>query len=277
MNAHGRWLAWIGSLAVIAVVSGCEEHERDYVAPISAGPHRTLGDGGTADSGSGSSGFMHRPGGNATGTAPGSGAVSKLSADEITALCDELDARFRSRISDEDAARFSCNLLAVQSSISTDPDGTTLIDQSACRAATTSCLAMGASADRAVDCDVLAVAVSGCELDVAGFEGCFDAQVESIADAIDRLECGQLGSGAEVDEVLAGLDATSLPACETTAAMCPALLPSGDGRSGAKSPKADGCNDDCLYARDGRCDDGGDGSDSDQCAFGSDCTDCGSR
>jgi hypothetical protein len=277
MNAHGRWLASIGSLAVIALSSGCEEHERDYVAPISAGPHRTLGDGGTADSGPGSSGFVPRPGSSATGTTPGSGAVSALSDDEITALCDELDARFRARISDEDAVRFACNLLAVQSSISTDPDGTTLLDPSACRAATTSCLASGASADRAVDCDVLAGAVAGCELNVAAFEGCFDAQVESIADAVDRLECAQLSSSAEVDDVLASLDAARLPACETIAAMCPALLPSGDGRRGVMSPKADGCDDDCLYARDGRCDDGGDDSDSDQCAFGSDCADCGPR
>ncbi len=38
-----------------------------------------------------------------------------------------------------------------------------------------------------------------------------------------------------------------------------------------------GCNEDCLFASDGECDDGGPGATTDICLLGTDCTDCGSR
>jgi hypothetical protein len=277
MTLHGCWLASLLSLTVIAG-SGCEEQERDYVAPVSAGPRRPQGDGGAADSGSGRSGFVPRPGGSASGAAPPGSAVSALSDDEISALCEELDARFRSRVSDDDAARFSCNLLGVLSSMKTEPDGTKLVDRAACKQATAQCLLTRTSAGSAVDCEVLAGAVAGCALHVAAFETCFDAQVERIAVAIDQLECNALSTGDEVDDVLASLDASNLPECATIADECPALLPSGAGSgSGPMAAGVDGCNDSCVNARDARCDDGGDGSASGTCAFGTDCTDCGPR
>ena len=37
------------------------------------------------------------------------------------------------------------------------------------------------------------------------------------------------------------------------------------------------CNNNCKYASDGICDDGGSGSKSQVCKFGSDCADCGNR
>jgi len=37
------------------------------------------------------------------------------------------------------------------------------------------------------------------------------------------------------------------------------------------------CSDDCVYASDGTCDDGGDGSTYDLCEHGTDCDDCGPR
>ena len=39
----------------------------------------------------------------------------------------------------------------------------------------------------------------------------------------------------------------------------------------------DGCRDTCEFANDGSCDDGGSGSESDLCASGTDCSDCGPR
>ena len=47
-----------------------------------------------------------------------------------------------------------------------------------------------------------------------------------------------------------------------------------DGSSGNGDPL---CNNDCEYAYDGECDDGGTGSDYAYCEFGSDCADCGRR
>jgi hypothetical protein len=37
------------------------------------------------------------------------------------------------------------------------------------------------------------------------------------------------------------------------------------------------CSDDCLFAGDAECDDGGSGSVTNLCGFGTDCTDCGVR
>ena len=37
------------------------------------------------------------------------------------------------------------------------------------------------------------------------------------------------------------------------------------------------CHDDCSFASDGVCDDGGPNADYDVCSFGSDCADCGIR
>lgn len=277
MNLHGCWLASLLSLTVIAG-SGCEEQERDYVGPVSAGPRKPDGDGGAADSGSGRSGFVPRLGGSSSGSPPAGSAVSTLSDDQISALCEELDARFRSQVSDEDAARFSCNQLGLLSSIKTEPDGTELIDRAVCEETTAQCLLTRTKAGSAVDCDVLAGAVAGCELHVSAFEACFDAQLERIAAAIDQLACDALSTGDEVDAVLASLDASNLPECATTAEECPALLPSGDGSGGGPmAAGVDGCDDSCVNARDARCDDGGDGSAGDTCAFGTDCTDCGPR
>jgi hypothetical protein len=275
MNLHGCWLASLLSLSVIAG-SGCEEPERDYVAPVSAGPRRL--DGGAADSGSGSSGVVPRPGGNSTGSVPSGSGVSALSDDEISALCEELDARFHSRVSDDDAARFSCNQLGLLSSMKTEPDGTRLIDHAACEETSAQCLLTRTKAGSAVDCEVLARAVAGCELQVSAFEACFDAHFERIAAAIEQLSCTALSTGDELDAVLATLDDNNVPECAATAEECPALLPSGDGSgSGPMAAGVDGCDDSCVYARNTSCDDGGDGSAGDTCAFGTDCTDCGPR
>jgi hypothetical protein len=50
--------------------------------------------------------------------------------------------------------------------------------------------------------------------------------------------------------------------------------PEGDDGGDDGSPI---CEDTCQYANDGECDDGGPGADFDECAYGSDCADCGPR
>lgn len=52
---------------------------------------------------------------------------------------------------------------------------------------------------------------------------------------------------------------------------CCALLVSSTGC------KEELCDDTCFWPADGECDDGGDGSVNNYCAFGTDCTDCGIR
>lgn len=46
---------------------------------------------------------------------------------------------------------------------------------------------------------------------------------------------------------------------------------------GLASCKEEICENTCMYAFDGDCDDGGPGADFDLCSLGSDCADCGVR
>lgn len=44
-----------------------------------------------------------------------------------------------------------------------------------------------------------------------------------------------------------------------------------------KTKETEYCEDSCIFANDGECDDGGQDSQSDYCDWGTDCTDCGKR
>lgn len=58
-------------------------------------------------------------------------------------------------------------------------------------------------------------------------------------------------------------------------AFSPLIINCGDDGSNSSSGQL--CSNSCEYADDGFCDDGGEGSDYDDCALGSDCGDCGPR
>ncbi len=47
--------------------------------------------------------------------------------------------------------------------------------------------------------------------------------------------------------------------------------------AGSSCKKETVCNNDCIWAQDGQCDDGGEGSVTSLCGEGSDCDDCGPR
>jgi hypothetical protein len=58
----------------------------------------------------------------------------------------------------------------------------------------------------------------------------------------------------------------------------PPPAPIGDGPADmAGAPDAAGCSDSCYWAHDGICDDGGPGAEYIDCAYGTDCGDCGPR
>lgn len=54
-------------------------------------------------------------------------------------------------------------------------------------------------------------------------------------------------------------------------------VPLGTRLGGAPCENSNVCNDTCVYASDGLCDDGGPGSVYSVCELGSDCSDCGPR
>jgi hypothetical protein len=102
-------------------------------------------------------------------------------------------------------------------------------------------------------CSELCDSDEDCELQSAGWT-CTPWSLEVLADrvlAFDRIGfCELAGGGTDTG---GGGDETDT------------------GGGGA------GCNEDCLFAGDGECDDGGPGSLTDICLLGTDCSDCGAR
>jgi hypothetical protein len=59
--------------------------------------------------------------------------------------------------------------------------------------------------------------------------------------------------------------------------MSPDEVPTPGGGEPNTNPPGTGCSNECAYAGDGACDDGGPGAAFDVCPLGSDCDDCGAR
>lgn len=90
---------------------------------------------------------------------------------------------------------------------------------------------------------------------------------------------GYPGVYARVDRVLEWMNATQVRPQPPPQAPTPPPPPTPPPRPPMppRLPYAEGCNDDCNYAVDDECDDGGDGSEFTVCSLGSDCVDCGAR
>ena len=258
-------------VACTAVACNGDDGDEDRARAVSVGPRA----GSDASGRDGGSGFVPRPSSASGGTPSGKGTLDDLDEDALTALCDELEARFAARVDDEQAARFACALAGLSAGVGAGDDGEAAFDARACESSTQRCASEVVSEVRAVDCEALALGVIGCERSVEQLTACFDAETAAVAVAIDPVSCS-IATLEDVDALLAGLVASSLPECKAIADECPLLLP-GAGPSSGSAPAFDGCADTCESARDGRCDDGGDRSEADTCVFGSDCRDCGPR
>jgi len=273
--------ACAASLAlVLSLLAGgaCREDDPEQVRPVSAHPRPpTLEDAGSADSGPDSGiGFIPRPGASTGGAAPTKLPISDLDPDGVAALCEELDARFAARIADDQAARFTCTLLGLTDAIEVDADGAATIDAAACSVDVEGCLSASTGAQAAVDCATLTKGARGCEVSSAELQACFDAAIGRLAAMIDVLSC-ETTTVEALDSLFMDLLASGLPECRAVVDDCPGLLPSIGPPSIASLSAFDGCADNCELAGDGVCDDGGDGSATDACVIGSDCTDCGPR
>ena len=58
---------------------------------------------------------------------------------------------------------------------------------------------------------------------------------------------------------------------------CVSIPQPGGGAEPTPSPSASGCDDTCVSANDGECDDGGPDALTNGCGLGTDCADCGAR
>ena len=88
---------------------------------------------------------------------------------------------------------------------------------------------------------------------------------DSCSTALDG-ECDDGGPGAEYDICPLGHDCTDCGASDREGLV--ELMRNADGLY---------CDEICGFSDDGECDDGGPGSETDFCRYGSDCIDCGPR
>lgn len=219
-------------------------------------------DGGTAHAGSGSLPDSISP----------DDQLSELSAADATALCEAASAEVSAAVSAEERARLGCTLDALP--FSTDASGD--IDPEMCAQFVEECL-MDGTYDEASEemCDPAALLneVEDCETTVGEYQDCLRATAQQLADAFENFNCETLSDPAVAEEALGSVGQVNAPECTAVAADCPALVGAGDDLM----PAANGCNDECDFAEDELCDDGGPGSANNLCPLGTDCTDCGSR
>lgn len=276
------WLLACGLVAAHAL-SGCGD---DGAGSISTGDDGGSGraDGSRPNLGTVGGGV---PGGSVGGTSTApippslsrGDLVSELTPAEVSALCSTLDAELSAAVSEDDAQRLSCTLLALFVSLGSDGAGGTVVDRAACQAAFDDCVSSDSgSTVTTSSCDGagLASAAAGCPTTVGDFADCTHASAQQLARAVDTFNCAAFSSPALVDEALAG--PMDVAACTSIESECPALLEGGSSSGGPSGePPASGCENTCTFADDGECDDGGLGMITDFCVLGTDCNDCGPR
>jgi len=203
--------------------------------------------------------------------------IADLMPAEASELCEALDAELSAAVTDDDAQRLSCTLLALFSSLRSDGAGGTLVDRLQCDEAFADCLSSSGSTTATSDCDAasLASAAAGCPTTVGDFADCARGSAQQLARAVDTFNCAAFSNPAVIDAALAG--PMDIPECTSVQTECPALL--GGSPSGGPSgePPASGCENTCTFRDDAECDDGGPGMVTNFCVLGTDCNDCGPR
>lgn len=244
---------------------------------------------GTSGGSSGASGSAGNP---STGL-PSGKALSSLTATEAQSTCETLQASFDESFADEDLARYSCTLLAVVFSLTQGADGMLTVDQAACEQMVTTCVADAAAnpgtttEESTCTPAALMTAFAGCTATAGELESCFGASLVTFNDQLSMLSCD-----APVSVMGPGMMMVAQPAeCVAFEMECPGVLDTLNDQAGvgvATDVGGDpgdgepvgpgGCSDNCPgNIADDFCDDGGDQSETNFCAFGTDCTDCGPR
>jgi hypothetical protein len=224
---------------------------------------------------------------------PSTQTLSSLTAADAQVACDSLAETFFGAVSDDDLARYSCTLLAVVFNIGQGPDGMPMVNQAACEQMVATCVADTAAnpgtiqtEDNCTPASLMSV-VTGCDATVGDLNACLAASIAGLNGQLNTLSCD-----APISIGGPSLMTPPDPAeCTALEAQCPGILarleeetgvgvPSledGGGGTGGEPVGPGGCTNTCSDADDGFCDDGGEGSTTDWCAFGSDCGDCGER
>lgn len=250
------------------------------------------------------------------GDGNGGGAVSTglessqvlgdVTAEQAQDLCATLRDSAQNAISDQELQRFTCTFAGLTTSIQLDAMGNATVDRAACEASVDMCLEQPGEVTETDNCTSanLMAALAGCTATAGELEGCLNASISGIRAAFSQITCS---ADVSTTSQMSGFEEPAQ--CEALDMKCPGVLDAvgdatetlpdvdvgggsgaggasgfggsgtggvggGGGAGGSEGPG--GCSDTCDMV-DEFCDDGGEGSATDWCPFGTDCTDCGAR
>jgi hypothetical protein len=262
------------------------------------------GDGGVAGWLGGDGGRSGASGASGTGGTGGTVAVmtglppakvlSEITAAEGQTLCNSLVQSTQSVFANGQLERFTCTIGSLSTSIRQNASGMQELDRAACEQFVSSCIAEGETTtqNNCAEAD-LSMAFTGCEATVSELQACLGATLAAMRALIQQVTCS-----AQLSDLMMSSGLVEPLACETFDMKCPGglsaigdateALPeidgsagaggtSGRGGAGGTGGSGAGCTETCRDSMDNFCDDGGEGSHTNICALGTDCSDCGPR
>jgi hypothetical protein len=264
-------VCWVGSLC--AVACGGDDRKVTAVPDVDAG---TESNGGRYTGGL--PGVPKGGSGGSKSTTDGPKVSTDIAADillsdldekEAVDLCKAVVKASEMGFDIERSKRLSCYAYAL--SYATLDDGT--LDEGWCGTQYEYCL-MEIKTARSMTCnkDAIVEQFGKCDAEVGDLEDCIEESAAELRRLADGLKCDE----ASYDALDKYFETPSPAPCRQLWAACPELDLSRTSDMGlAASPS--GCDNNCPYANDGLCDDGGSGSKLAACGLGTDCNDCGPR
>lgn len=227
-----------------------------------------------------------------TGLAP-SKVLSSITAAEGQTLCNSLVQSTQSVFGNGQLQRFTCTISALPTSIRENASGMPELDRAACEQSVSSCVAEEGTTTVENNCAEadLSTAFADCEATVSELQACLGASLAQMRALIQQVTCS-----APLSQLMSGSGFEEPVACDAFDMKCPGGLSAigdatdalpeidegsagagGSGGAGGAGGGGGGCTETCQDSMDHFCDDGGEDSETDICALGTDCTDCGPR
>lgn len=278
-----RLAKWVVGMACVTAFVACHDGGNGSGDGGVAG-FLASGSGGTA----GASGAAGTGGTVAVNTGlPPSKVLSGITAAEGQTLCNSLVQSTQSVFANGQLERLTCTIAALPSSIRQNASGMAELDRAACEQSVSSCIAEEGETtteNNCADAD-LSTAFTGCDATVSELQACLGASLAAMRALIQQVTCS-----APLSQLMMGSGFEEPVACETFDMKCPGGLSAiggatdalpevdeGSSGGGGTGGSGAGCTETCIDSMDTSCDDGGEGSLTNICALGTDCSDCGTR
>lgn len=198
-------------------------------------------------------------------------------------MCNSLVQTTQATFGNGQLARLTCTIAALPTSIRQNASGMAELDRAACEQSVSTCIAEGETTteNNCAEAD-LSTAFAGCQATVSELQACLGASLAAMRALIQQVTCS-----ASLSQLMMGSGFEEPVACDTFDMKCPGglsaigvatdALPDDEDATGTAGGGGAGCTDTCQDAADHFCDDGGEGSETNICGLGTDCTDCGPR